>query len=113
MAETQRVTIRLPSDTLDKLEHLVESGKYENKSEVIRAAIESLIEERVTPPNIEKITVELPKGNVVKLEQLVDSGDSVSINDAVRDAVREYTRNRFERMLKEYEEMKRIRELEE
>jgi len=67
----------------------------------------------VTPPNIEKLTVELPKGNVVKLEQLVDSGDSVSINDAVRDAVREYTRNRFERMLKEYEEMKRIRELEE
>ena len=111
MVENQRITIRLPSDTMQKLEELVASGKYENKSDVIRQAIDSLIDEKVTPPNIEKITVELPKGNVIKLEELVTSGDSVSINDAIRDAVREYTKARFEMMLKEYQEMKRLKEI--
>ena len=111
MAETQRITIRLPSDTMDKIEELIGSGKFGTKSDVIRAAIDRLIEEKVSPPNIEKITVDLPKGNVVKLEELVASGDSVSINDAIRAAVKDYTKARFEEMIHEYEEIKKIKKL--
>ena len=55
--------------------------------------------------------VELPTGSKVKLERLVESGDSVSLNDAIREAVREYTKKRLEQMLKELEDMKKLKNL--
>ncbi len=102
-AETERITVRVPADKLDKLEELVNKGEYRSKSDVVRAAIEKFIETENVPANISKITVELPKGDSVRLEQLVDDGDSVSIDDAIRHAVREYVRVRIERTLEEQE----------
>ncbi len=102
-AETERITVRVPADKLDKLDELVKNGDYRSKSDVVRAAIEKFIETENVPANISKITVELPKGDSVRLEQLVDDGDSVSIDDAIRHAVREYVRVRVERALDEQE----------
>ncbi|KPK17942.1 MAG: CopG family transcriptional regulator [Nitrospira bacterium SG8_3] len=97
--ETERITVRVPADKLEKLDELVDKGEYKSKSDVIRAAIERFIETEDIPPNISKISVELPKGDSVSLEQLVEDGDSVSVDDAIRHAVREYIRVRIEKAL--------------
>ena len=99
--ETERVTVRVPAEKLEKLDEMVKSGDFKSKSDVIRAAIERFIDTEDMPPNISKITVELPKGDSVRLEQLVDDGDSVSVDDAIRHAVREYIRIRLERAISE------------
>jgi Arc/MetJ-type ribon-helix-helix transcriptional regulator len=99
--ETERITVRVPAEKLEKLDRLVKSGDFKSKSDVIRAAIERFIEAEDVPQNISKITVELPKGDSVTLEQLVEDGDSVSVDDAIRHAVREYIRVRIEKALSE------------
>ncbi len=101
MVDTERITVRIPSDKLEAMDGLVKQGKYPTISDVIRAAIDSFIDTHYTPDHIERVTVELPKGNVVELECLVKDGDSVSIDDAIRNAVREYTRKRISKAIKE------------
>jgi Arc/MetJ-type ribon-helix-helix transcriptional regulator len=101
MSDTERITIRIPSDKVGALDTLVKEGKYPTISDAIRAAIDSFVESHFTPEHIERITVELPKGNVIELECLVKEGDSVSIDDAIRNAVREYTRKRISKELEE------------
>lgn len=99
--DTDKVTVRLPTERLEALEALVRSGKYSTMSGAIRAAIDEFIETQFAPDYIKKFTIELPKGNVVELEKLVKSGDSVSVDDAIRNAVREYIRKRLEKIIKE------------
>ncbi len=101
MSDTERITIRIPSDKVQALETLVKEGQFPTISDAIRAAIDSFVESHFTPDHIERVTVELPKGNVVELECLVKEGDSVSIDDAIRNAVREYTRRRINRAMEE------------
>lgn len=101
MSDTERITIRIPTDKVDALETLVKDGRFPTISDAIRAAIDSFVESHFTPEHIERVTVELPKGNVVELESLVKEGDSVSIDDAIRNAVREYTRKRLTRAMEE------------
>ena len=96
MVDSERITIRLPSEKLQALQNLVDIGKYPTISDAIRAAIDSFIETHFTPEYIERVTVELPKGKLIELEALVKDGDSVSIDDAIRNAVREYVRMRLE-----------------
>ena len=103
-SDSERVTIRIPTERLGILNGMVKEGKYGTISDVIRAAIDSFIDNQLTPEYIKKLTVELPKGNVVKLEELVQSGDSVSIEDAIRNAVREYIRRKVTKAIEEYKE---------
>jgi Arc/MetJ-type ribon-helix-helix transcriptional regulator len=98
-SETERITVRVPAEKLEKLDEMVKSGDYKSKSDVVRVAIERFLETEDVPTNISKITIELPKGDSVRLEQLVDDGDSVSVDDAIRHAVREYVRVRLEKAL--------------
>jgi len=102
-SETERITVRVPADKLEKLDDMVKSGDFKSKSDVVRVAIERFLETEDVPSNISKITVELPKGDTVRLEQLVTEGDSVSVDDAIRHAVREYVRIRLERAMTEKE----------
>jgi Arc/MetJ-type ribon-helix-helix transcriptional regulator len=101
MVDSERITIRLPSEKLQALQNLVDTGKYPTISDAIRAAIDSFIETHFTPEYIERVTVELPKGKLIELEALVKDGDSVSIDDAIRNAVREYVRMRLEQAVNE------------
>ncbi len=101
MSDTERITIRIPSDKVEALDSLVRQGKFPTISDAIRAAIDGFVETHFTPEHIERVTVELPKGNVVELECLVKDGDSISIDDAIRNAVREYTRKRLSRAMEE------------
>jgi len=107
--DSERVTVRLLSKDLKVLASLVKNGKYANLSDVIRTAINNFIETQFAPDHISKIMIELPKGNVVELEKIVKSGDSVNVEDAIRNAVREYIQNRVKKLLKEYEDKKKIK----
>jgi CopG family nickel-responsive transcriptional regulator len=95
MESTERVTVRLSSDTLAVLRTLVDSGEYQNLSDILREAIEDFISIRFTPDNISKILVEIPKKRATELENLVKEGDAVSMDDAVRNAVTEYIRSKM------------------
>jgi Arc/MetJ-type ribon-helix-helix transcriptional regulator len=92
--ESERVTIRIPTERIKALQELVDKGQYGTISDAIRAALDKFVEERNTPQYIQRMTIELPKGNVVELQELVHTGDSVSVDDAIRNAVREYVRTR-------------------
>ena len=95
MNSTERITVRLPSDTAELIQKLIEGGEYSSVSDVIREALDEFLKVRFASGNIERVTVELPKAKVLELESLVQDGDSVSMDDAIRNAVREYTRARL------------------
>ena len=97
MPPTERVTIRLSAESIDKMQDLVSSGKFETITDVIREAVDEFLGKYYSPDNMQKVTVDLPKNNAVELESLVQDGDSISIDDAIRNAVREYTRTRLKR----------------
>ena len=101
MSDTERITVRIPSEKVQALQALVKSGDFPTVSDAIRAAIETFVDKHFTPEYIERVTVELPKGNVLELEGLVKEGDSISIDDAIRNAVREYIRKRLTRAMEE------------
>ncbi len=99
MADSERITIRLPADRVRVLQGLVDGGIFGSMSEAIRTAIDIFIEAERTPDNIERVTVEIPKRRAEELEALVLEGESVSIDDAIRIAVSEYTEKRISRAL--------------
>ena len=103
MAGSERVTIRIPEERIQKLQALVDAGKFDTISDAVRAAIDKFVQDEFTPEYIEKVTIELPKGNVVELQQLVHTGDSISVDDAIRNAVREYIRLKMSKALDELE----------
>ena len=103
MSESERVTIRIPQESISALQSLVDQGKFSTLSDAVRAAIDKFVESEFTPEHIKKVTVELPKGNVVELEELVHTGDSISVDDAIRNAVREYIRLKMSKAMDELE----------
>ena len=42
----QRITLRLPEQQINLLQHMVDSGEYPNVSEAVRAAVRELVEKR-------------------------------------------------------------------
>ncbi|HEV2316293.1 MAG TPA: ribbon-helix-helix domain-containing protein [Thermoplasmata archaeon] len=97
MAETsERVTVRIPQDLLEKLKEIQTAKGTATISDTIREGLERYIEMNLPPPNIKKVVVDLSRQDNHQLEEFVREGGSVSIDDAVRSAVREYIRVRLE-----------------
>ena len=42
----ERVTLRIPEQQIDRVEQLVETGEFPNRSEAIRSAVRELINEK-------------------------------------------------------------------
>ena len=95
MAVGERVTIRISEEQLRLIQDMIDTGRAESISDVVRASLEEYLLHFYSPENIRKLTVDLPKGSVMELESLIKEGDAVSIDDAIRNAVREYTRDRI------------------
>ena len=95
MVSTERVTIRITKEQLLLIQNLIDSGKFDTMTDVVKTALDEFLGKYFSPENIQKVTVDLPRGNMVQLEELVRDGDSISIDDAIRNSVREYTRNRI------------------
>lgn len=99
MAETsERVTVRIPQDLIEKLRQIQESKNTSTISDTIREALERYVEVNLPPPNITKVVVDLSRQDNRQLEEFVRDGGSVSVDDAVRSAVREYIRTRVEQL---------------
>ncbi|MCW6168008.1 MAG: ribbon-helix-helix domain-containing protein [Thermoplasmatales archaeon] len=97
MTETsERVTVRIPQDLLEKLKRIQQDNGTATISDTIREGLERYVEVHLPPPNVRKVVVELSKHDNSRLEQFVRDGNSVSVDDAVRWAVREYIRQRIE-----------------
>jgi Arc/MetJ-type ribon-helix-helix transcriptional regulator len=100
MTETsERVTVRIPQDLLEKLKRIQNEQETATISDTIREALERYAEVHLPPPNVRKVVVELSRQDNLQLEEIVREGSSVSVDDAVRWAVREYIRQRVENAL--------------
>jgi metal-responsive CopG/Arc/MetJ family transcriptional regulator len=85
MSETsERVTVRIPQDLLEKLKRIQEAKGVATISDTIREGLERYIE------------MNLSRQDNRQLEEFVKEGASISVDDAVRSAVREYIRTRLE-----------------
>ena len=95
--ESERITVRLPKETVEKIEELLSTGKYGRTiSDFVRKAIDSYIETEMTPENVEKKVIDLPKESIETLEEDTKKGKYVSVDDAIRDVIRQYVRKRLE-----------------
>ncbi len=94
MTVGERITIRISEEQLRLIQDMIDNGRSDSISDVIRAALEEYLAKFYSPENVRKLTVDLPKGSVMELESLIKEGSAISIDDAIRDAVREYTRER-------------------
>ncbi|MCI4318547.1 MAG: ribbon-helix-helix domain-containing protein [Thermoplasmata archaeon] len=95
---SERVTVRIPQDLLEKLKLIQQSKGTPTISDSIREALERFVDMNLPPPNIRKVVVDLSRQDNRQLEEFVREGGSVSVDDAVRSAVREYIRLRFENL---------------
>jgi len=93
---SERVTVRIPQDLLEKLREIQQSKAVATISDTIREGLERYVEVNLPPPNIRKVVVDLSRQDNRQLEEFVREGNSVSVDDAVRSAVREYIRSRVE-----------------
>ncbi len=93
---SERVTVRIPQDLLEKLKQIQQSKETPTISDTIREGLEQYVEVNLPPQNIRKVVVELSRQDNRQLEEFVREGNSVSVDDAVRSAVREYIRSRIE-----------------
>ncbi len=99
MSETsERVTVRIPQELLEKLKAIQVAKGSPTISDAIREGLEKFIEMNLPPPNIKKLVVDLSRQDNRQLEEFVREGGSVSVDDAVRSAVREYIRVRLEQV---------------
>ena len=99
MADTsERVTVRIPQELLEKLKQLQQAKGTPTISDTIREGLEQFIELHLPPQNVRKVVVELSRQDNSRLEEFVREGNSVSVDDAVRSAVREYIRGRLEHL---------------
>lgn len=92
---SERVTVRIPQDLLEKLKTIQQAKGTPTISDTIREGLERFIEVNLPPPNIRKVVVDLSRQDNLQLEEFVREGNSVSVDDAVRSAVREYIRTRL------------------
>ena len=93
---SERVTVRIPQELLEKLKQIQQSKGTPTISDTIREGLDQYIELNLPPQNIRKVVVELSRQDNNRLEEFVREGNSVSVDDAVRSAVREYIRTRLE-----------------
>jgi Arc/MetJ-type ribon-helix-helix transcriptional regulator len=95
---SERVTVRIPQDLLERLKLLQQHKGTPTISDTIREGLEQYIELNLPPQHIRKVVVELSRQDNSRLEEFVREGNSVSVDDAVRSAVREYIRSRIDQL---------------
>ena len=86
---SERVTVRIPQELLEKLKRVQELKSTPTISDTIREGLEQFIELSLPPQHIRKVVVELSRQDNNRLEEFVRDGNSVSVDDAVWSAVRE------------------------
>ncbi len=93
MDGTERITVRLPTDSIILLKSLVDDGTYHDISEAVRDAVDALIKKNMTVEEMiaarSRTTLD---GNALEGLTSTDS----EIDDAIKDAVKAYLERRTE-----------------
>ncbi|UCH90049.1 MAG: hypothetical protein JSV49_05240 [Thermoplasmata archaeon] len=87
---TERVTFRLTPTQTDAIDDIMLRFSYKTRSQVIRAAIENLINDTREEWNSKKIVFHVPKVNVIRLDNLVEDGFANSREDLINRALDDY-----------------------
>lgn len=96
MVPTERVTVRLTSDTIAVLETLIKTGEFSSMSDIAMAALREFIDSRFKAEDIHKILEDASKRDKISPESLIASTDSSDLDEAIKTAVSEYIRDRVE-----------------
>ena len=94
MGDLQKVTVRIPSDTVVLLQELVDRGEFVSMAEAVNCAVEDLIGERFTPEDRIEV-VSHSEDNTIDIGALIQGGTDPFSGDEIRDAVRAYVRSRM------------------
>ncbi len=100
MSVPYRITIRVSEGTMKKLEQLVESYHYESVSDVIRKAIDVLIERDYKDQGIEKLNVTVSRSLLDELNIKMESEETLPLEDIIKAALREYASREMKKEMK-------------
>lgn len=103
----EKITVRLPSELLDRLTEISQRDKV-SISELVREALEQYIPSEIAVFPREKIILRLPPDRLDKLQMLVSSGDSYTVQEAIDAALRDYIARRPRAMIEENERLRVI-----
>ena len=56
MVSTERVTIRITKEQLLLIQNLIDSGKFETMTDVVKSALDEFLGKYFSPENIQKVT---------------------------------------------------------
>ena len=87
---TERVTFRITPNQAEAIDEIMMRYTYKTRSQVIRAAIENLINDAREEWNTKKMVIHVPKFNVVRLDNAVEDGFAVSREELINRALDEY-----------------------
>jgi len=81
---SEKITVRLKPDQLEKLDTLMLQKDLNSRSQVIRIAIENFLSENLEDLASKKLVVRLPNNTVNKLMECISAGDVLDIPSAVQ-----------------------------
>lgn len=92
MDSVEKVTVRLPPETISLLQVLVDRGDFRSLSDAVRGAVDEMVATHFSPEDISVLAVEHRGDDVLELGALVRSGSTASFDDDLRGAVRDFVR---------------------
>ncbi len=96
MTSTERVALRLTSETVVVLETLVDSGEFSDIHDVLMAALSEFISRRFKAEDIRRILDSFSNKASVDPESLMVAEKQSDLDEVVRAAVGNYVRSRME-----------------
>ncbi len=96
-----RITVRLPPESIQKIDQLIAEGRFKNLSDFIRQAIDSFLEELGGGGPAQKVSVRLSRSEMAQIIEAIENGEAVDKEDLIRIAVREYIRKRLREIQRE------------
>lgn len=81
---SEKITVRLKPDQLEKLDTIMLQKDLNSRSQVIRIAIENFLSENLEELSSKKVVVRLPNNTVNKLMECISAGDVLNIPSAVQ-----------------------------
>lgn len=108
-APKKKVSLRLSLEQDEALEDIVIRQGYKNKSQLVRVAVDKLIEDSYESLTSERVTIDISKVYLEELDKLLDFVGATSRKEAIKMALRQYIRTENEFFLKEAVEYELLR----
>ncbi len=93
MEPSERITVRLNSETAAALKILVDRGEFESLSDAVRKAMEDFIAVRLTSEEISKIVSDI---DIEDDSSVIGKSDVEAMNRSIREAVTGFVRTKMD-----------------